>query len=147
MENKASATAATGGLKNDGGKLPLDLVPVDAINALASVLAFGARKYAPWNWAKGFSWSRLYAAALRHLTAFWAGEENDPESGLSHLAHALCCVAFMYVHQLRGLGTDDRHRWETKLEPEPAAKPASLDTCGCGHAFSLHGTLMTSDDQ
>ena len=141
-------THALGGQKSDGGKEPLDLVPIDAMLLLARVLEFGAKKYAPWNWAQGFKWSRLYAAAQRHLMAFWNGEENDPETGLSHLGHALCCVAFMAVHQLRKLGEDDRHRWAS-LEPKPAEPPPAPtndnvtvsehpQVCGCGHSILQH---------
>lgn len=38
---------------------------------------------------------RYYDAAIRHLTAWWDGERNDPESQLPHLAHAACCVIFL----------------------------------------------------
>lgn len=38
---------------------------------------------------------RYFAASIRHLTAWYGGEENDDESGLSHLAHAMCCILFM----------------------------------------------------
>lgn len=45
---------------------------------------------------------RYYAAAMRHLVAWWGGERLDPESGLHHLAHALCCVAFVLETELEG---------------------------------------------
>lgn len=38
---------------------------------------------------------RYYDAAIRHLTAWWDGECNDPESNLPHLAHAACCIIFL----------------------------------------------------
>lgn len=63
-----------------------------------------------WNWAKGFTWSRLIGAALRHLFAFARGEDRDPESGLSHLAHAGCCILFLITHERCKLGTDDRFK-------------------------------------
>ena len=81
---KAAGTA----LKFDGDKLPLHLLSTEAMNQTAAVLKFGAQKYAEHNWRKGFAWSRPLAAAMRHITAFNAGEDKDPESGLSHLAHA-----------------------------------------------------------
>jgi hypothetical protein len=37
---------------------------------------------------EGIGWKRVFGAAMRHLWAFWKGEEIDPESGLPHLAHA-----------------------------------------------------------
>lgn len=101
-------------LKFDGNKAPLELLPAPALEAISEVLAFGKAKYAAWNWAKGFAWSRLIGAALRHLFAFARGEDKDPESGLSHLAHAGCCILFLIAHERCGLGTDDRYKMETK---------------------------------
>lgn len=74
------------GKKNDTGKLPLEFLPLDAIEAEAEVLQFGASKYDARNWEKGMRWGRLYGAVLRHLFAWWRGEAKDPETGLSHLA-------------------------------------------------------------
>lgn len=99
-------------LKFDAGKAPLELLPAPALEAIAEVLAFGALKYHSWNWARGFAWSRLIGAALRHLFAFARGEDRDPESGLSHLAHAGCCILFLITHERCKLGTDDRHKLE-----------------------------------
>ncbi len=83
------------GIKHDDGKLPLDLLDPVALEGIARVLAFGARKYAPHNWRGGFAHSRLLAAALRHLFAHMKGEDNDPESGLPHVDHAACCLMFL----------------------------------------------------
>lgn len=61
------------------------------------------------NWEKGMSWGRCYAACLRHLWAWWRGEDNDPETGLSHLDHALCCLLFLSTFVKRRVTTfDDR---------------------------------------
>ena len=54
------------------------------------VLAFGAKKYKAWNWAKGMAWSVPTGCALRHAQAIFSGEEYDPDSGERHLAHILC---------------------------------------------------------
>ena len=96
------------GVKFDGGKLRYDLIPHDALEQFVRVLTYGAEKYADRNWEKGMDWSRLYAAALRHLTAWWRGKSIDPESHLPHLAHALCCINFLLAYELRGMGGDDR---------------------------------------
>lgn len=89
-------------------KTRFDLVPMAAVAQIADVLAHGAAKYSPNNWARGTEWSRYYAAAMRHLAAFWGGEDIDPDSGLSHLAHAGCCLVFLLEYQRNGWGTDDR---------------------------------------
>ena len=97
------------GLKYDDGKTPWHLMPWDALEAVAEVLAFGARKYAPRNWEKGIHHERLFAAAIRHLVAWHQqrreGESlpRDPESSLPILAHAACCVLFALALELREL--------------------------------------------
>jgi hypothetical protein len=99
-------------VKHDAGKPRLFLIPRSAQEAEAQVLGFGAEEYGMHNWRRGFEWSRLIDAALRHIVAFADGEDMDPESGLSHIAHARCMVGFLLAHQLEGLGTDDRHKRE-----------------------------------
>lgn len=79
-----------------------------ALEQIANVLAFGAKKYAKHNWRKGLEYSRLLDAALRHLLAFADGEDNDPESGLSHIAHAGCCVMFLLWMSRNRTDLDDR---------------------------------------
>lgn len=97
-------------LKFDGDKLPLNLLSTEAMNQTAAVLKFGAQKYAEHNWRKGFTWSRPLAAAMRHLTAFNDGEDKDPESGLSHLAHAACCIMFLLEFEKTHPELDDRYK-------------------------------------
>lgn len=94
--------------KADDGKLPLELLPPDALEEIARVLQFGAAKYGERNWEKGLRWARVYGALLRHLFAWWRGQDRDDETGLSHLAHAGCCVLFLLAHERRALGEDDR---------------------------------------
>jgi hypothetical protein len=86
----------------------LDLLPAGALTEIAQVLTFGAEKYGAHNWSRGTAWSRYYAALLRHLFAWWGGEDRDPETGASHLAHAGCCLLFLLEYQRHGWGSDDR---------------------------------------
>ncbi len=97
-------------MKKDSGKPSLFpiLGATQALAEIAAVLHFGAKKYAPNKWREGMNWSRLIDALLRHVTAFANGESTDPETGLSHLGHAGCCVLFLLTYQLENLGTDDR---------------------------------------
>jgi hypothetical protein len=96
------------GIKFDQDKPRMDLLDAHAIEQLALVLTFGAQKYAAHNWRKGLSKSRLIAAALRHLFAYLRGEDRDPESGLSHVAHAMCCCMFLLGLEHR-VDLDDRY--------------------------------------
>jgi hypothetical protein len=107
-ENISKATGTA--LKFDQDKLPLHLLSTEAMNQTAAVLAFGAQKYAEHNWRSGFAWSRPLSAAMRHITAFNAGEDCDPESGLSHLAHAACCIMFLLEFEKTHPHLDDRYK-------------------------------------
>lgn len=85
------------GTKHDQGKPAFDLIPPLALEAIARVLEYGARKYAPDNWRHvkdSPGRRRYYRAALGHLNRWKSGELVDPETGESHLAHTLCCVLF-----------------------------------------------------
>lgn len=94
--------------KADVGKPRVDLIPHEFILETAEVLSFGADKYSPGNWKAGADWSRYFSAMQRHLWAWKSGEDLDPETGKSHLAHAACCLSFLMAYQARKIGTDDR---------------------------------------
>lgn len=102
------------GVKFDADKAPLHLIPVECLEEVAKVLSYGSQKYSDWNWAKGFKWSRLYGATLRHLYAHMRGEDKDKETNISHLTHATCNLLFLMYHELHQVGEDDRH-------PRPAS--------------------------
>lgn len=74
---------------------------------VAKVMTFGAKKYNAHNWRGGFKYSRLIAAILRHVFAYNSGEKLDPETGLSHLAHAACGIMFLLEFEKTGAGEDD----------------------------------------
>lgn len=96
------------GRKDDASKPPLHLIPPEFLYAVADILDFGAKKYAPRNWEKGLDWSRVYRAAIGHLFDWFARKGPDPETGKSHLWHAACCVMFLVCYEIRASGTDDR---------------------------------------
>lgn len=97
------------GLRYDEGKPRMDLIPPELLFAIAEVLTYGAEKYAPRNWERGMIWGKeVYAPLIRHLEKWKKGEERDEESGLTHLAHAACNIAFLVALTQRQLGIDDR---------------------------------------
>lgn len=84
------------GQKFDTDKPLMSLLPPNTQLAVARVLTFGARKYAPDNWRQVPDLQRRYLdAALRHINAVQCGETDDVESGEHHYAHAICCLMFM----------------------------------------------------
>lgn len=107
-----------GGTKFDQDKPRMDLIDSEAMEELAKVLTFGAKKYAEDNWRKGIKIRRLIGAGLRHMFAFLRGEDNDEETGLSHIAHAMCCCMFIIWTLKHREDLDDRYK-ENKREANP----------------------------
>jgi len=114
---------STPGHKSDVGKNRLELLPYDAINEVGKVLTLGADKYGPRNWEKGIDYGRVYAALQRHATAWWLGQDKDPETGLSHLAHCAANALFLLAYEQRGRrALDDRPRSELMKQDVKALK-------------------------
>lgn len=86
-------TSSTGGQKGTKPEA-YSLVPTEPIAALSRLMGKGAVKYEAHNWRKGYPASQSYDALVRHLHAWWSGEDNDPEMEESHLAAVMfhCCV-------------------------------------------------------
>ena len=93
---------------HDEGKCRVDLVPTSLIRSVADILAFGAQKYSEYNWQKGMPWRKLYGSIQRHMMSWMDKEDIDPESGLPHLAHAACDIAFLIEYAQKQLGEDNR---------------------------------------
>ncbi len=98
------------GKKADNGKPAMALLSGTALLEIAKVLTFGAQKYDAWNWKGGFKWSRVASALLRHVFAWLGGQDKDEETGLSHLAHAGCCILFLLDFEVNKIGEDDRYK-------------------------------------
>ena len=84
------------GRKDDSAKRRYSLLPKGTVNSVVDVLEFGSKKYADNNWQKvPDAKTRYYDAAMRHLDAWFNGDLKDAETGLPHLAHAMCCLMFL----------------------------------------------------
>lgn len=102
--------------RGNAGKPRWSLLALEVFEPVVRVLMFGAKKYAAWNFTndKGLSWTETGECMQRHLNAWLRGEDNDPESGESHLGHIGCNLMFllyyrMYAH--KGYGErDDRNK-------------------------------------
>jgi len=103
-------TNQSSGKKNDQGKLRYDLVPPAVLEALAGVYTLGAGKYGDYNWLGGLAWSRVYAATMRHLQAWWSGETHAEDDGQHHLAAAMWGLATLMEYERLGFShMDDRN--------------------------------------
>lgn len=103
-----NSNARGSGARYNNNKPDLSLIPLCTLEDEARVWMYGKQKYAAWNWAKGMDWSIPLACALRHLAAWQKGEENDPESGLPHLAHAMCNLRMLTLYSKTFPEGDDR---------------------------------------
>lgn len=98
------------------GKPPLHLIPPAAEILEAIVMGLGARKYGEFNWRTSKIRATIYIAATkRHLAQWLDGQDDDPESDVSHLAHARACLGVLLDAIATGNFIDDR----------PAAGPAA----------------------
>lgn len=105
--DEVRVTSETGGSK---GRKLAEMGAIDPLARmeLALVAGFGGRKYERGNYLRGYAWSLCVDALYRHLAAFEAGEDRDPESGLLHAAHVAWHGLALCSFVLREIGTDDR---------------------------------------
>jgi hypothetical protein len=97
----------------------------NALECMLDVLIFGANKYAPNNWKKGYKLRECTDSLYRHIIALMKGEHNDPETGLSHYGHVLCNLMFIsywvdYVPEV-----DDRVTNAVACEPIGHEEPVN----------------------
>ena len=89
-------------MKYDEDKVDISLIPTTALRGVAKVFEYGAKKYAPFNWAADgptTEWRRTYSSMQRHLYSWLECEDIDPESGLDHLSHACTKLLILIEHQ------------------------------------------------
>jgi hypothetical protein len=103
-----TSDAKGSGARYNGGKPAFSLLPLCTLEDEVKVWMYGKAKYAAWNWAKGMPWSVPLDCLMRHMAAWQRGEENDPESGLPHLAHAMCNLRMLTLYAKTYPDGDDR---------------------------------------
>jgi hypothetical protein len=90
-------------------KVSFSKLPMVAVAHGAHAMMDGAKKYGAFNWrAKRVKASIYVDAAMRHLTAWFEGEETALDSQVHHLGHAIACCAILLDAQETGNLVDDR---------------------------------------
>lgn len=112
--SKWAKLADEGGVavKDDNNKTEYHLIPWEALDEIAKLYAFGAKKYSANNWrnGSGLGYLRCFNAMFRHLLAWVTGCDTDPETKLHPLASvAFYCLAVIY-YEKTGKKNDDRFR-------------------------------------
>ena len=120
-------------------KAPLSTVSAPFMHAVGLAMMEGARKYGRHNYrVAGIRYSVYYDAAMRHLTAWWEGEDIDPDSGLPHPVKAAACMAVLFDAMMQENGTDDRppkspEGWQAEMNKMAAGMikrhPNAVDPC------------------
>lgn len=105
---EVGGASGPGALRYNEGKPPIHMVPVQAIMALAQLFAAGAKKYAPFNWAKGMAWSKCYDSLQRHAMKWSEGQDFDEETQAHHMIAVAWNAIVLYCYHLWGRGQDDR---------------------------------------
>lgn len=104
-------TPPTGAIKHDSGKVRMSLISPIATFKTAQVMTNGEKEYSSHNWRNGFAWSRVADAALRHLQAWIAGMDNDPDGkGSNNLDHAAACIMMLQEFTETKKELDDRYK-------------------------------------
>lgn len=89
-------------LKADKGKLPLTKVPLEAIEDIAEVRAYGIEKYGSEESWREVEIERYRDALFRHLVAYLRDPQGkDEESGLEHYKHLATNAAFICALERR----------------------------------------------
>ena len=131
------------GVKYDGEKPKMHLLPPKAINEVAKVLTFGARKYDEENWRKLEDLqSRYSSGALRHIFAHLDSEDLDPESGLSHLAHAICCLLFKLEIELENAKIEEEEPRETNSTEHTACDQSTESDLLRDKSYNEEGSMQ-----
>lgn len=116
LEAAAPATEPNFGTKDTNPKdslgikkVPLSGMPAPVLLECGLVKLHGDLKYGRYNWRDaGVRGSVYYDASMRHMMAWYEGEDLDPDSEINHIAHAIAGLMVLRDSMIQGNWTDDR---------------------------------------
>jgi len=91
-------------------KVPISVLSFPVLGEVGLAMLEGARKYGRHNYREAGVRASVYidAVIIRHLGAFWEGEDIDPDSGLSHVTKAIAGLMVLRDSMIKGNWVDDR---------------------------------------
>lgn len=125
----------SGASKNDKEKVDLSLIPYISELRHAEAFMVGQKKYGRYNYCKGHKSSQLVAAAKRHLSAWFNGEDFDPTDGQHHLGAVMACCSMILRQEELGSLVDDRYK------PAPQLDESELETLAQLEAETRHFSI------
>ncbi len=102
------------GMKFDGEKNRMNLIPPETLESIGGVLTYGANKYEPNNW-KNIGKDRYTAALLRHLVDYMKDPKSTDESGYLHIEHVLANAVFLSYFETHKEELDGNN-WPNKIK-------------------------------
>lgn len=87
--------------KHSEDKTKWHLLAWSALEPVVRVMEHGAAKYGKNNWRKGREVTDYVDAVYRHLISWLTVRSKDEETGISHLAHAVCNLMFLLYQEQR----------------------------------------------
>jgi hypothetical protein len=90
-------------------KVPLHCIPCGPLMEVGLAFMEGGRKYGSHNYRKiGVKASTYYDAVMRHMMAWWEGEDIDKDSGVPHIIKTIACLFVLRDSVLMDNCEDDR---------------------------------------
>lgn len=152
MSNERESTVyVSPGKKMDGGKPRYELIPPEALEALAQLYTDGAAKYGDRNWERGMSAARLFGALCRHAWKWFRGEDYDVDPQTGAVTHHLIQVAWnafaIYTLGQRGMSQYDDRPKATGLQAEAQTAQTQPDSKGpSSPVVSSPGKVLTEKE-
>lgn len=99
-------------------KAPMSTVSAAVLAEVGVAMLEGAAKYGRHNYrAVGVRSSVYYDGVMRHLMAWWEGEDIDADSGMSHVTKAITSLVVLRDAMIQGKCEDDRPPRSVEFHP------------------------------
>lgn len=119
-----------------------------ALECMVKVLEYGAKKYAPHNWKKGYKMTEVANSLYRHIIARLGYEYYDDDSLLPHDGHILCNLMFLSYCLVHREELDDRiHSPVTNYDADAAIIALPDESEALHNLLTAVGAFMEGNDK